>query len=555
MLLRSCVSPAGKFIYGVHKPHFKVTNMREADFISSLGVLQNGTEYKNTKNFPGDDVQEENGDWIYEIPNPFPFMGRTYICKSWADEKADDIKKISLPEPPETSFHKFLTNLFTENQLQGKTSNEIYAKLPEPVLLALAATSTDKEDLITLAEICCTFTLGSQGDTPVGIQYTKDADGRTRPGIHNVPLFEVLVNNRHLPDVYKEIMVLRPGVQGDSEIVGEWGKAAGDSHGYEYLRRNSYIPWGHYAANMAQDAIRYQIDDLTMKDMSGLRHLYYQRSFVQMAEELGLKLFHKRKTLLKEPLEELRQNIISALKSTTFQTLEFDSTLWGWNFGFDYTPNHYRLHASHQQIHQQYAFVPKKVDSFHDFKTQADANLPSYCCGDLVADFTSQYKENTGTNFFEKYIKAIRTNKRMDGRSDRESDLIIFEDDNIMLFVPKAQTSQWEIQLMTLKNVGNILEADTPTRNSLDRAILMAQKVLAQLGAKMVTSIEFSKRFTYKDTDQRLLYSFLPKLPQSMGAFSEAQLRFINGHYPEDFAAACRLKLDTIKQKGNFPKI
>ena len=59
----------------------------------------------------------------------------------------------------------------------------------------------------------------------------------------------------------------------------------------------------------------------------------------------------------------------------------------------------------------------------------------------------------------------------------------------------------------------------------------------------MITVIEFSKRFDIADRDQRLHYSFLPRLPESSGAFSEAQQRWINGHYPEDFAAACRLKL------------
>ena len=45
---------------------------------------------------------------------------------------------------------------------------------------------------------------------------------------------------------------------------------------------------------------------------------------------------------------------------------------------------------------------------------------------------------------------------------------------------------------------------------------------------------------------QHLLYAFLPRLPESPGAFSEAQLRFINGHYPEDFAAVCRQQLVTV---------
>jgi hypothetical protein len=56
----------------------------------------------------------------------------------------------------------------------------------------------------------------------------------------------------------------------------------------------------------------------------------------------------------------------------------------------------------------------------------------------------------------------------------------------------------------------------------------------------MITNIEYSKRFDAPDKDQRLLYPFLPRLPESPGAFSEAQLRWIKGHYPEDFAAACR---------------
>ena len=42
---------------------------------------------------------------------------------------------------------------------------------------------------------------------------------------------------------------------------------------------------------------------------------------------------------------------------------------------------------------------------------------------------------------------------------------------------------------------------------------------------------------------QHLLYAFLPRLPKSSGAFSEAQLGFINGHYPEYFAAVCRQQL------------
>jgi hypothetical protein len=127
----------------------------------------------------------------------------------------------------------------------------------------------------------------------------------------------------------------------------------------------------------------------------------------------------------------------------------------------------------------------------------------------------------------------------MDGRSG-ESSLIIFSDSNVLMFVPKAQTSQWEIQLMTVKPVGNIVEADPGMRNSLDIAMLIAVRILEKMGAKIITAIEYSKAIGSRNSGQRLIYAFLPRLPESPGAFSEAQLRWINGHYPEDFAAACR---------------
>ena len=131
----------------------------------------------------------------------------------------------------------------------------------------------------------------------------------------------------------------------------------------------------------------------------------------------------------------------------------------------------------------------------------------------------------------------------MDEKSGHQADLVVFEDEHVLLFVPKAQTSQWELQLMTLGPVGNILEADSNVRKSVNKGILTAMRVLTGLGGELVTVIEFSKRIGISDIDQRLLYSFLPKIPYSLGAFSEAEHRYINGHYPEDFAAACRLKM------------
>jgi len=541
MRLRTCVTPDGKFVYGIHRPMFTTANLRENDFQLALGLDTSGKPVANEGNFPSGDVEEQQAEWIYEIPNPFAFRGTTYIDRNWAESKVDDPMAIRLPGQAATSMTAFLRKIMVCKGVTGDSLNEAFADLPQTVLLALASNSTDPEDLVRLAELACEFVYDPVEKMPLGLRYNEDARGKPIPKILNHDLFEALVNNSFLPDIYKEVMVLRPGVQGSSEIVGEYPSRM-NSHIYEYLRRNSYIPWGHYASNIANDLVRYSIDDLSDYDFAGLRHLYYQRTFIRLADQLGIAVAIRRRALTVPELEKLRQDVVSEISAQGRLSLRFDATLWGWNYGFDFAPSGYRLHASHQQIHQQFAMVPKEVAA-----AKENVMISSFSCGDQVADFVRLYEEEYDSGFFGDYISATRNNTRMDGRSDRLADLVIYADENVMLFVPKAQTSQWELQLVTLGPVGNVVEADTAIRRSVDRGILTAMRVLTGMGARLITVIEFSKRIGVTDLDQRLLYSFLPKTPYSMGAFSEAELRFINGHYPEDFAAACRLQLEGMR--------
>ena len=546
MPLRTCVAPPGRFVFGVHASCYEVLNLRGKESIGPLGCLDDGSFVENERNFPSSAaLAVDNADLVFEIPNPLPFRGTTYILKTWADAAATDPGRMTLPKQSPTSLTQSAQKLLGRDDDQQL--NALFAGLPPPLQLALATTSTDPADLARLAELSCELLHGTRTGLPAGLKFSRDATGQVRPKIHNHSLFEALANNPHLPGDYKLAMVLRAGVQGNSEIVGETGN--GRNHVFEYLRRNSYIPGGHYASNMAEDAVRYRIDDLSPADLRGLRHLYYQRTFVRLAADLGLPLPCSHKTVDVEVLEELRQHIRSALAAAPRAKLPHTATLWGWNLGFDYAPTGYRLHASHQQIHTQYALLPGIVPARDSLGNEVPDGLPAYGCGDLVADTVASYRQQTGRGFFTDYIAAIRTNQRTDGNPEGPRSLVIHEDDLVMLFVPKAQTSQWELQIMPTAPVGNILEADTATRAALDRALLMAQKILEALGARLVTSIEFPKRFDNKDTDQRLLYALLPKLPESPGAMSEAQLRFINGHFPEDFAAVCRARLTEIEKK------
>ncbi|MFP4452445.1 MAG: hypothetical protein ACLFNW_02575 [Desulfobacterales bacterium] len=536
--LRTCVSPDGSFAYAIHAPAFRVKNLRGNDRIYKLGTFDDGGSCENRINFPQGDIEISSADKVFEVPNAFPFKGVTYINTRWADENAKDPEgRIYLPKPPEVSFSSVLSAWGEKQIPSGVEKIKMLQAMPEPLQLALAETGTDPDDLVCLAHMACDFVFDKNSGRPEGLVYQKGKGARPRAKIHNHTLFEVLANNPHLPEDYRDVMVLRPGVQGANPITAEYTAADGGCRVYEYLRSNSYIPWGHYAANMAEDSIRYSIADLAISDMRGMRHLYYQRTYVRIAEDLGIKVKKEKEQLREDEIEDLRRRITDALADKKKRDrLVFNRTLWGWNYGFDFAPTKYRLHASHQQIHQQYAMIPRNASSAPGF----GQNMPSYAVGDLVEEFVSEYAKQTGACFFDAYIAAIEANRRMEGSGAGKDSLIVHSDENVLLFVPKAQTSQWELQVMARRPAGNIVEADRQMRRSLDNAILLGAKTLSGLGARMITFYEISKRIDAESSDQRLFYTLLPRLPESPGAFSESQLCWINGHYPEDFAAACR---------------
>lgn len=535
-MLTSCVHPDGRFRVGRHQPEYLVRNLRERSYPLVLGELPDGTVLDNRANFPQGDLSGRAGSPVYEIRNALPFRGATYIDAAWAASRALDPAGIAMQPGPACSLKAHLVT----KGLDAGAQRSLIAALPLPLRYALAETSTDAEELVWLAESTASFLHAPDG-SPTGLVYEGEP-GRCRPKMTNADLFETIANNPALPDAYKIVMALRPGVQGNSPITADERYGAGGQSGeiFEYLRTNSYIPGGHYAANFAHSSRRYAISELSLADMQGLRHLYYQRGYLLLAGLLGLAVPEGRRALSAEELESLRLALLAEAKRRG-SDCPHPATLWGWNFGYDFSPTGYRLHASHQMIHQQYALVPETVAG-----TRGEP-LPAFACGDMVADCAAAYRAEHGSDFFADYLRCIRANTRTDGATGQPASLVVHEDENVLLFVPKAQTSQWELNLMLIADtaegpVGNIFEAGPAVRASIDRAMLIAQQVLAGMHARMVTTIEYGKRLGLHN-GQPLLYAFLPKLPWAMGGFTEAQTRYVSGHYPEDFAAACRLHL------------
>ncbi len=337
---RTCVTPDGRFSVGIHDPGFEVANLRENTIISRLGKLPDGQPVENNINFPPSTVRARKTDRIYEIANAFPFRGSTFINSAWANRRAGQSEAVCLPPQPDCSFTGNIEKWKTTAGEGETIVPPVLDLLPRPILLALAQASTDPKELATLAAKSCTLLFENKDAPPTGIAFKETEPGKQMPQIHDHDLYDILGNNPFLPDAYKQVMVLSPGIQGNSEIIGE---ATSGTHVFEYLRQNSYIPWGHFASNMANDEIRYRAHDLTPADMTGIRHLYYQRIYVRLAEQLNIALPHRNRPYTPDELEKLRLAICSALNGKN-ENLFFNSTLWGWNFGFEWFNSKFRIH-------------------------------------------------------------------------------------------------------------------------------------------------------------------------------------------------------------------
>ena len=185
----TCVAPLGQFVYGIHKPRFKATNLRENDYVVALGRTSNQEIISNADNFPDKDVQVTAGAWIFEIPNAFPFMGATFILKAKADQTVDGCNPFhELSERKDEGRRKF--NRETESRAD---------------LLSLASSSTDPELLAYLAERSCDFVFDQSTNIVSGRMYREHGTGRLSPVILDHHLFQLVSNNPSLPDAYKSI--------------------------------------------------------------------------------------------------------------------------------------------------------------------------------------------------------------------------------------------------------------------------------------------------------------------------------------------------------------
>jgi hypothetical protein len=119
-LPRTCVAPEGRFRFGLHQPHFTAANLRAQDYLLSLGLATDGEVCLNSANFPAGDVEEPAADRIYEIANPFPFRGTTYIGQRWAERAAANLDRIVIAGRPPVSLTRALRDHVREAEAEDQ---------------------------------------------------------------------------------------------------------------------------------------------------------------------------------------------------------------------------------------------------------------------------------------------------------------------------------------------------------------------------------------------------------------------------------------------------
>nr|MDJ0885287.1 hypothetical protein [Desulfobacterales bacterium] len=145
-MLRSSVTPDGRFAVGIHRPSYRIANLRRSKPIASLGQGPDGRTVKNDQNFPSGDIDVPAAVPIFEIANPLPWRGVTYISKDWADNCAQAPERISLPPRSPVSMRGWLHEISDGRLTDENRAGEMLARLPDAVKLALATTSTDPRD-------------------------------------------------------------------------------------------------------------------------------------------------------------------------------------------------------------------------------------------------------------------------------------------------------------------------------------------------------------------------------------------------------------------------
>jgi hypothetical protein len=164
----------------------------------------------------------------------------------------------------------------------------------------------------------------------------------------------------------------------------------------------------------------------------------------------------------------------------------------------------------------------------------------SFNLGDHLCALSDAY-ENEGVDYLGSYLDSIEKNK-----------FLIWEDDNVSLFIPFGQIAVHELQIM-LKRVGayTYLDLTEDEIRSLSKAEFIVTRIYHKLGINSFNEVLITKSF-YKDIGRcfRLILTFITREVDL--AVSELNLVYVVDKHPTDTRKAIQRIWPKLSEEYNL---
>jgi galactose-1-phosphate uridylyltransferase len=141
--------------------------------------------------------------------------------------------------------------------------------------------------------------------------------------------------------------------------------------------------------------------------------------------------------------------------------------------------------------------------------------------GDHLSNICEAYSRH-GIDYLWSYYRALK-----------EAGLVLWEDENVVLFIPYGQISMHELQVMVKRrNTNHYLELSDEEIRSLSEAEFKVTRLFRELGINSFNEVMISRPFDSKTEGFRIIFTYITR--EVDFAVSELNLLYVVDKHPYD---------------------
>ncbi len=156
--------------------------------------------------------------------------------------------------------------------------------------------------------------------------------------------------------------------------------------------------------------------------------------------------------------------------------------------------------------------------------------------GDHLSEICASY-DKSGIDYLEDYMEALRSRH-----------YVIWEDSNVMLYIPFGQIAIHELQVIVKRrNSNNFLSLNVKEIESLSQCEYLVTKIYKKIGIHSFNEVMIAEPFNMQSNGFRSIFSFITR--EVDFAVSELNLLYVVDKFPEDTFETIMEKLPIVKQE------